>query len=76
MKSFTLGTPEMVTAMNEALPNEAYPMTLRPTDMRALITYLSVAVGYVDPQEIPDHIREDAERLFSDIASTLDIEGV
>lgn len=75
MKSFTMGTSEMLAEMIEKLP-DMYPMELREDDMTALVTALATAVGYVSWDDVPEDVRDHAESLFSSIAETLDIEGI
>lgn len=80
-QAFTMGTPDMVIKMTQALHSERegvrpYRLTLQPDDMSALIFALATAVGYVDWGDAEEGVREQAESLFSGIAETLDIEGI
>lgn len=70
MKSFTLGSSEMLAAMESALP-EKYPMALNPADMAVVIHSLA-EIG-----QWQDGVMADAAlSLLSDIATTLGIEGI
>lgn len=67
-----MGTPAMVRRMVEALP-ESYSMTLNKEDMEKLIRVMGSFTGFYT---LTDEEEEWAIRFFSDIATTLDVEGI
>jgi hypothetical protein len=86
MQTFTLGTREMLDAMDAELPSH-YDMSLNRSDMQALIFALATSAGFVgwdDQKDLsrkglgsnPEELADRAMSLFSGIAETLGVEGV